>query len=320
MMRPEDDMRMALINACGEYGPAKQLNKTEAWWRYGAEKYQDWVMEEVEQFQPNLVMFQAQHSNSVSPATVRIMRKRWPDIFFMNWDGDTHYPFLAFHFEIARACHLQLTVSPSHFPEYLAHDVKNIGYWPIAVEDEYTQVPREDPPTGFDVLFTGALYGLGKFPEAEFRRDAVLRLHEMKDINFGLFGSGWQHVGLKVGETSEKHMKNAQLHASAKMVLSISQSAELWGYTSDRLYTITVGGAPALVQRFLGMEEHGYVDGETCIAFSTLDEMVEKVHYYLEHEEEREQIGRQGREMTIPRHTWPERIKGLIRMLGGVYV
>ena len=106
--------------------------------------------------------------------------------------------------------------------------------------------------------------------------------------------------------------------ASAKMTLSISQASDLWGYTSDRLYNITATGCPALVQRFAGMDAHGYVDGETCIAFETFDEMLEKARYYVDNEDEREAIGAAGRVMTLERHTWARRLDGLWAMLEGL--
>ena len=106
--------------------------------------------------------------------------------------------------------------------------------------------------------------------------------------------------------------------ARAKMTLSISQSAELWGYTSDRLYNITATGCPALVQRFAGMEQHGYIDGETCIAFASIPEMLDKARYYVAHDTERERIGAAGREMTHNRHTWERRLDGLWCMMEGL--
>ena len=131
-------------------------------------------------------------------------------------------------------------------------------------------------PTGPDVLFLGALYGEGVFPEAEFRRDCVVAMSQADGIELHLFGRGWPNVGLQVPSTLEQHGSNAELMAKSKMTLSVSQASDLWGYTSDRLYNITATGCPALVQRFAGMEQHGYKDGETCIAFETIPEMVDK--------------------------------------------
>ena len=156
------------------------------------------------------------------------------------------------------------------------------------------------------------------FPEAEFRRDAVVAMSNVPDLDFALYGPGWPRVGITTAATSEKHADNARLMARAKMTLSISQAKDLWGYSSDRLYNITATGCPALVQRFAGMEQHGYIDGETCIAFETIPEMIDKARHYLKHDKEREAIGAAGRVMTHNRHTWAHRIEGLWCMLEGL--
>ena len=73
-----------------------------------------------------------------------------------------------------------------------------------------------------------------------------------------------------------------------------------------------------MVQRFNGIEEHGLIDGITCIMWEKIPEMLDKVTYYIEHEEEREAIGRNGKELMIQRHSWKRRIDGLFAMIGGL--
>jgi spore maturation protein CgeB len=99
--------------------------------------------------------------------------------------------------------------------------------------------------------------------------------------------------------------------------LSISQSSDLWGYSSDRLYWITAAGCPALVKRFKGMEAHGFIDGQTCIVWDEPRDMVNLARYYLAHDDECEAIGKRGRELTTMRHNWRERVIGLLEMLDG---
>lgn len=312
-------MRTACIDAFGEYGSTHQFNKGKFVLQYGLGNYQERIHKIVQAFRPDLVLFQAQGPhNSVTVKTMRELRMKHPNTMFINWDGDTHYPMAPFLYEIARAVHLQLTISPSLFRKYIAHGVSNIGYWPIAVEQEFIDVERQADPQFADVIFLGSLFANTNFPEWETRNKAVLRLAE-SDLNFRLFGRQWERIGLKAQSTQERFDVNPRLYAKSRMALSISQTAEYWGYTSDRLYNITATGCPALVQRFAGMDEHGYVDGETCIAWSTFDEMVDKAHHYAEHFDEREEIGARGREMTLSRHTWPHRVRGLFETLGGMW-
>lgn len=316
MMKADDKQRTAMIDAFRPFGPVHQVGHTALSTQADYRKYQQTVLREVERFHPDLILFQAQRPHKgVAIETVQQLKRRFPNTFMINWDGDTHNPLDPWHFEIAASVDLQLVVSPSLFPAYAEHGV-NVGYWPIGIEKEYLEIARGSDRR-YDIVFLGSLYGVGVFPEAETRKQAVLRLNRSK-VKFGLFGSGWEWLNLKAGMSCEEHRRSAKIYTQAKMALSISQTAELWGYTSDRLYNITATGCPALVQRFSGMEEHGYVDGETCIVWTTLDEMVEKMRYYLNHPADLEEIGARGRAMTIERHTWEKRMNGLFAMIGGL--
>jgi glycosyltransferase involved in cell wall biosynthesis len=315
MMAANDDMRHALIDEMSRFGEGRQINQMKEARDHGMAKYQDRVKAIIADFKPDLVIFQAQRKNNVLPETVLWLRKTYPDMYFVNFDGDCHFPLTSFQFEIAAAVHLQLVVSPTLFPHYAAQGI-GVGYWPIGIERDY-DVPRAKKLDGPDVLFLGALYGEGVFPEAITRRDAVKALYD-SDLKFGLSGNGWHTIGIKCGRTNEKHAENATLMARTKMTLSISQASQFWGYTSDRLYNICSTGCPALVQRFAGMEQHGYEDGETCIAWKTIPEMLEKTRYYLEHDKEREAIGAAGKVMTLERHTWKRRVEGLLAMIEGL--
>lgn len=315
MMAADHEMRHALIDEFAKLGPATQVNNAALMRQYGRNRFQIQAKKIIAEFQPDLVLFQAQTQNNIMPKTVRQLREAHPDTMFVNFDGDCHFPLTPWHYEIASVMHLHLVVSPTLFPYYAAHGI-GVGYWPIGIELDY-DVPRAEKVDGPDVLFTGTLYGEGHFPEAVMRRKVVQALWK-SDLKFKLLGKSWGKVGIKVAQTGEKHADNAALMARTKMTLSISQTASFWGYTSDRLYNICATGCPALVQRFAGMEAHGFVDGKTCIVWATIPEMFEKVRYYIAHEEEREAIGAAGKLMTMGRHTWAARVEGLFSMLEGL--
>lgn len=315
MMRDGDPPRRGLIDALAAYGPAKQivLQYAVAKNKERSAAFQESILQEIGTFEPDLVLFQAQSPGLIWPETVRRVRAKFPWVLTLNWDGDIHSPLTAFHFDIASAVHLQLVSTPNLFPAYAARGI-GVGWWPIGIEPEYLQAER-GLVDGHDIVWLGTHYGEGVFPEAEFRRDAVVALSKM-GLDFGIYGRNWGTLGLAAQPpTGEQHADNAALMARAKMTLSISMASKLWGYSSDRLYNITATGCPALVQRFAGMAEHGYVDGQTCIAFDTVDELVRKARYYVEHDQEREAIGAAGRAMTHERHTWAARLLALWAMV-----
>lgn len=318
MMRTNDDMRMALAQEMARYGESRQVNQA-AEQAAHPNDYQERILQIVAEFAPDVVMFQAQRPGNLEVETIARMKERWPSMLITNFDGDTHYPLLPWHFAVAEAVRLQLVVSPTLFPQYAAQGI-GVAYWPIGVEREYLTATRKNPPTGHDVLFTGSYYGETVFPEGRRRGDCVVALAR-SGLKFGLYGPGWERLGLpRAKYTMEKHGDNAALYADAKMAMSISQASDLWGYTSDRLYNICATGCPALVQRFLGMEEHGFVDGDTCIAWGGIPEMLEKARHYLKpkNEARREAIGRAGRKLILERHTWAQRVESFFAIIEGL--
>ena len=62
------------------------------------------------------------------------------------------------------------------------------------------------------------------------------------------------------------------------------------------------------------LEDLGFIDGETYVA---TDEhtVVEKVKYYLAHQEERERIVNQGYQLILKRHSTAQRVDGLVEFL-----
>jgi len=317
---PSWPARYALTNAFKKYGKSHQINQSEYARKHGVQALQAYAVDWVKKNQPDLVLLQSHTANNaITPSTVPHMRRACPGAYIINWNGDCHFPLSTFDIEIAKAVDLQLHISPTLFGEYMGKGAYNIGYWPIGVEKEFFTSKRGKTITGPDVIFMGALYGLGVFPEAENRKKAVMALRD-SGVNLSLYGPGWDKLGYKTNNTWDQFKQNAQLYADSAMALSISQASHLWGYTSDRLYNICASQCPALVQRFNGMDEHGFVDGETCIVWSTIEEMNERARYYLHerHWAEREKIALAGRELIRARHTWDHRVRMLFEMIGGL--
>lgn len=59
-----------------------------------------------------------------------------------------------------------------------------------------------------------------------------------------------------------------------------------------------------------------FEDGKHLVTYKTLDEMVEKAQYYLEHEEEREKISEAGYQEFISKHTYNHRVRRILDKIG----
>ncbi len=102
------------------------------------------------------------------------------------------------------------------------------------------------------------------------------------------------------------------IYRSSKVVLDQSHFTDRFRYTSNRHWIITASGGFALTKRFPGCELD-YPEG-TRAYFDSYEESVEKLHYYLEHEREREEIRRAGFEHAR-NHTYDHRFRRMFEIL-----
>ena len=310
-------MRMAQLRAFRKMGVAKHYAQNEIKDRMGVGPFQRYIAYEVKTFKPDIVLFQAHGPGTILPETVLELREEYPNTYFVNFDGDMHPQYSDFHFDMAKACDLQTVISPDLFPLYVSHGAVNIAWWFPGAEIDFLHIGKHRPanPKGPDVISLMNRTPPEKFPEAQMRIDAVKRLAD-SSLDFAAYGIGWHKEGVTpLGVTYNDDRASSRLYKTAKMALSISQSKDLWGYTSNRMFFAGAAGCPLLCQRFRGMEALGFVDGETVIAWTTLDEMCEKADYYLAHSKEREVIGQQCRAVVLDRHTHVHRNWALLEML-----
>lgn len=81
-----------------------------------------------------------------------------------------------------------------------------------------------------------------------------------------------------------------------------------------RLYEATGVGSMLLTDRKYNLHKLFDIDREV-VAYSTKEEAVEKVSYYLDHPDEVERIARAGQERTHKEHTYSQRMKELVPII-----
>lgn len=82
-------------------------------------------------------------------------------------------------------------------------------------------------------------------------------------------------------------------------------------YWSSRIY-LTLGAGGFLIHPRCEALADEYTEGEHYVAYSSREELVQKVDYYLGHEAERERIRQAGMKRTNELFTYAERVKTLI--------
>lgn len=170
---------------------------------------------------------------------------------------------------------------------------KNSYYLPSGVDIEIFKIyPGEE--RSIDVGFIGKNYGL------PIRNDFMSKLKE----NSGEFSF------VNPAEGSLFFEKAARFYNKCKIVVNDSQQNEI----TMRMFEATACGC-LLITREVPYLDEIFEYGKEIIVYKTFDEMIEKINYYLQNEEERKTISENGRHKTISRHSYYDRAKFITEKL-----
>ena len=119
---------------------------------------------------------------------------------------------------------------------------------------------------------------------------------------------------LKIISGEKTSFDQNMLYKNTKFNLSIS--APLSTVTSNRLYNILASGGFAVVSWFPGIENL-FENHKHLIWFKDVEEAIELIRYYQNHEEERQEIAKTGNKLYLEKHTAKCRIDNMIDILKG---
>lgn len=107
----------------------------------------------------------------------------------------------------------------------------------------------------------------------------------------------------------------ARIYSQSKIVVNVSHT--------NRIIPMRFFEAPAAGALLLTQDSHDNGQdellrpGEEYVSFTSVDDALNKVDYYLAHEEERARIARAGQAAVLARHTYAQRTAELLRVVNG---
>lgn len=173
-------------------------------------------------------------------------------------------------------------------------------------EEAYLAAPRFGVPTK-DIIFVGSK---GYHPEWPYRPRLIDWLHDTYGSQFEHFGG--DGLGVVRGDPLN------QLYADTKIVVgdSLCLNYDYPYYWSDRVYE-TIGRGGFIIHPYIsGMGEH-FEDGKH-LKFYTYNDWAQLkglIDYYLEHDDEREAIRRQGQAHVKANHTYLNRWQHILEVV-----
>lgn len=141
----------------------------------------------------------------------------------------------------------------------------------------------------YDVVFIGKNFG---------NRQMYVEYLESSGINVTVLGGGW-----KSGRATQIQM--IEIFGQAKIVLNFSSSSnrpEL-KFLKGRIFEIPATGSFLLTEKCEHLNDFFEI-GKELDEFSTKEELLEKVKYYLKNDELREEIAKNGKKKVLENHTF----------------
>lgn len=199
---------------------------------------------------------------------------------------------------------------------------KNVYYLPFAADIHAFRPKHTEPSYRTEICFIGTAYWNRV---AFFERVVPFLVTKNVHINGWWWDrlSNYSIIASKVALNDWMDPeKTASYYTGAKIVINMHRSIEddSWNQNKIRLaalspnprtFEISASGAFQLtdIRQDLG---RFYVPDKEIATYSSPEEMMEKINYFLEHEEERQQIAWNGLKRTLQEHTYIHRLSQLL--------
>ena len=224
-------------------------------------------------------------------------------VFYWVWDYMQGEPW---HMEMVKECDLYLgnDVFSGQY-DRLKYEVSgwvdNLYYFPFDVTDGIFDCQLHNQ--GFNVSFFGSW-----IPQGD-RQEWLKKIN--KEVPINVFSWNYRDWPKEFTRTNPAVYGNnfSAAVSQTKICLGFSVNPNTWGYWSNRTgKTLSVGGF--LLQQYAPGMELFLRDGVAY--FSSPEEAVEKIKYYLENPDQREIVAKRGYEIGRDRFTSKERVKDLM--------
>jgi len=244
------------------------------------------IIEIVKKEKPTYV-FLISHLNQIDLETLDAISNLGTKI--ISWFSDDSWRFEVFSKNIAQHVFCSVTTYTDAFMKY-----KELGL--NAIKSQWASNPdyykRTYSTPLYDVSFVGGEYG---------NRPKKLEYLKNKGIQVNIFGKGFNSF--------VEFDRMVDIFNSSKINLNFSESARKG--TKDqikgRVFEVPMCGGFLLTEYTEGIEEYFEI-GREIDCFHNMEEAVDKINYYIEHEDKRKKIAEAGYIRSLKNHTWTDRL------------
>jgi len=277
----------------------------------------------------------------------RVMRRisENTDTVTINWYCDDHWQYESLARKWTPCFNYVVTTSQAALAKYRRDGFTNVikSQWGA---DTGTYKPTPGEPR-YDVTFVGQPYGI---------RGQAIEMLRRAGLSVQAWGSGWpggklgqddmirvfgqSRINLNFADASSSTYTRLQALAASHSVTSLRDTPALWRVwdaaqrlarwdkqrvernsppaprqIKGRVFEVPACGGFLLTQPAEDLDRY-LKPGRDCATFESIDDLVDRVRYYLHHDDERRAIARQGYERTLAEHTYAARFSAIFEQAG----
>lgn len=139
---------------------------------------------------------------------------------------------------------------------------------------------------------------------------------KLAEFDLKLWGRYWDNSPKLAPHFSDEPVygiKKCKIYNASRISVNLQNPVSQINGVSCRVFEILACGGFPLTENKKDLSLYFDV-GSEIVAFDGIDDLKEKIRYYLEHNDEREEIARRGRERVLKEHTYKRRMEEMLRI------
>jgi spore maturation protein CgeB len=268
------------------------------WSGHNRQMFNSRLLTLVRESNPNIIFLQIQTPGIIDVSTAIEISK---NALVINWTGDVRYPCPTWYKEIGKNIGITLFTNMNDVEELRREGIK-ADYLQIGFPEEIFK-PKGKVVYSSPIVFMGN--NSGGFPFSKYRVEMVNLLQRRYGKDFSVFGTSWGDGIHYIPDQNEE----AAHYRGCKIAINFSHF-DYKRYSSDRIFRLMGAGAFCLSHNYQEIEKE-FEDGKHLVTWGDFNDLTNSIDYYLEHEEERNVIAREGCEYVHKNCTWFNRIEQL---------
>lgn len=213
------------------------------------------------------------------------------------WTTDDSWKYREFSRFIGNAYHFMTSTYPEMLKQYKRDGIQQVMLTQWAANSQYLQAPLKAQQCQYPVTFVGAAHG---------DRKKRINLLKKAGIDVRCFGYGWPDGSVSSNDVP-RIFRDSVISLNFTNARGINQ-------IKARTFEVPGAGGFLLTENAANLEKF-FIPGEEIDIFSNHADLIEKINFYLRHQEKRDEIALAGFIRTAEEHTYENRFRKIFETI-----